>query len=89
LGVVNWQYTMSTPPAGIERMPDDLDKPLLDDRSYRVIKLSNRLEALLIHDNVTDKASAAMDIAFNNDNTIRPLPTVSELVRVSLVQLRL
>ncbi len=80
---------MSTPPTSVERMPDRLDKSLLDDRSYRVIKLPNQLEALLIHDNVTDKASAAMDIAFNSDNTIRPLPTASELVHVSLVQLRL
>lgn len=89
MGVVNWQYTMSTPPAGIERMPDRLDKPLLDDRSYRVIKLPNQLEALLIHDNVTEKASAAMDIAFNNDSTIRSVPTASELVHISLVPLRM
>lgn len=42
------------------------DKPLeisaLDDRSYRLITLKNGLEVLLIHDEHTDKASAAMDV---------------------------
>lgn len=39
-----------------------LEKPELDDRKYKVIKLSNELEALLIHDPETDKASAALDV---------------------------
>lgn len=33
-----------------------------DDRSYRLIRLSNELEALLIHDAKTDKSSAALDV---------------------------
>ncbi|CEH18771.1 related to ste23-metalloprotease involved in a-factor processing [Ceraceosorus bombacis] len=33
-----------------------------DDRSYRLIRLANGLEALVIHDTETDKASAAMDV---------------------------
>ena len=48
--------------SGVERLADTLEKPLLDNRSYRVIKLPNQLEALLIHDPDTDKASAAMDV---------------------------
>ena len=48
--------------SGVERLADRLEKPLLDNRSYRVIKLPNQLEALLIHDPDTDKASAAMDV---------------------------
>jgi insulysin len=44
------------------RVADTLEKPLLDDRSYRVIRLPNQLEALLVHDPDTDKASAAMDV---------------------------
>lgn len=47
---------------GTVRLADKLDKPLLDNRSYRVIRLPNQLEALLIHDPETDKASAAMDV---------------------------
>lgn len=57
---------MADPPssraAGIECLANGLEKPLLDNRSYRVIKLANQLEALLIHDPDTDKASAAMDV---------------------------
>ncbi|KAM3582294.1 metalloprotease [Umbelopsis sp. WA50703] len=41
-------------------------KPLLksdnDDRDYRLIRLSNKLEVLLIHDKDTDKSSAALDV---------------------------
>lgn len=39
-----------------------IDKPLLDKREYRLIRLENELEALLICDTETDKASAAMDV---------------------------
>ncbi|KXS93872.1 hypothetical protein AC578_9026 [Pseudocercospora eumusae] len=49
-------------PMDTERLADQLEKPLLDNRSYRVIRLPNKLEALLIHDPDTDKASAAMDV---------------------------
>ncbi|USW51351.1 Putative peptidase M16, metalloenzyme, LuxS/M16 peptidase, peptidase M16, middle/third [Septoria linicola] len=49
-------------PEGTRRLADKLEKPLLDDRSYRVIELPNKLEVLLIHDPDTDKASAAMDV---------------------------
>jgi len=33
-----------------------------DDREYRCITLSNKLQVLIIHDKETDKASAAMDV---------------------------
>ncbi|KAK4939060.1 metalloprotease, partial [Elasticomyces elasticus] len=46
----------------VERLAENMEKPLLDNRSYRVIKLPNQLEALLVHDPDTDKASAAMDV---------------------------
>ncbi|PGH21335.1 hypothetical protein AJ80_03386 [Polytolypa hystricis UAMH7299] len=52
--------------AHVERMTDSLEKPELDDRSYRVIRLPNKLEALLVHDPNTDKASAAMDVNVGN-----------------------
>ncbi|KAL4904401.1 hypothetical protein BDW74DRAFT_178981 [Aspergillus multicolor] len=45
-----------------ERLTEGLEKPSLDDRSYRVIQLPNKLEALLVHDAETDKAAAAMDV---------------------------
>ncbi|OJJ72712.1 hypothetical protein ASPBRDRAFT_42436 [Aspergillus brasiliensis CBS 101740] len=46
----------------VELVSDTMEKPLLDNRSYRVIRLHNQLEVLLIHDPDTDKAAAAMDV---------------------------
>ncbi|XWW97607.1 hypothetical protein V2A60_005592 [Cordyceps javanica] len=43
-------------------LTDRLEKPSLDDRQYRVIRLDNGLEALLVHDPETDKASASLDV---------------------------
>ncbi|KUL86853.1 hypothetical protein ZTR_05264 [Talaromyces verruculosus] len=45
------------------RLTDQLEKPALDDRQYRVIRLKNRLEALLVHDPNTDRASAAVTVS--------------------------
>jgi insulysin len=50
----------------IERITDSMETPLTDDRCYRVIKLPNQLEVLLVHDAETDKASAAMDVNVGN-----------------------
>jgi hypothetical protein len=47
-------------------LASDLEKPDLDNRSYRVIQLPNKLEALLVHDPDTDKASAALDVHVGN-----------------------
>ena len=46
----------------VERLTDKLEAPELDDRSYRVIRLPNKLEALLVHDPETDKASASVNV---------------------------
>lgn len=40
----------------------NLERPVVDDRQYRVVTLPNQLEALLIHDPDADKASAALDV---------------------------
>lgn len=50
-------------------LSDTLDKPDIDDRTYRLIELPNRLVALMIHDPTTDKSAAALDVnsgAFND-----------------------
>lgn len=39
-----------------------LEKPANDEREYRLIKLTNELEVLLISDPETDRASAALDV---------------------------
>jgi insulysin len=43
-----------------------IEKSNNDDRSYRLIRLSNELEALLIHDAKTDKSSASLDVHVGN-----------------------
>lgn len=39
-----------------------IDQSPLDDRQYRLVRLANGLEAMLIHDPTTDKSTAAMDV---------------------------
>ncbi|KAI5297254.1 NADPH-cytochrome P450 reductase, partial [Ascosphaera pollenicola] len=51
-----------SPSPQVERLTEALERPLVDDRSYRLIRLPNKLEALLVHDAETDKASAAVDV---------------------------
>ena len=55
--------SMDTRSARVQVLSSKVEKPELDDRSYRLIRLSdNKLEALLVHDPKTDKSSAAMDV---------------------------
>ncbi|KAL7274797.1 metalloprotease [Rhizina undulata] len=53
---------------------EQLEKPDLDNRSYRVIQLPNKLEVLLVHDPDTDKASAALDVHAGNFSDKDDLP---------------
>lgn len=58
----------------IKLVASNLEKPLRDDRQYRVIQLPNKLEVLLVHDAETDKASAAMDVNVGNFSDPDDLP---------------
>ncbi|GBB90257.1 hypothetical protein RclHR1_17150001 [Rhizophagus clarus] len=40
----------------------EIEKSCNDERSYRIIRLSNEMEALIIHDAEADKAAASMDV---------------------------
>jgi len=66
--------------AGVECLANKLQKPLLDNRSYRVIRLPNQLEALLIHDPDTDKASAAMDVNVGSFSDDEAMPGMAHAV---------
>ncbi len=57
-----------------------LNKPSLDDRTYRIIELSNGLEALLVHDAETDKASASLDVGVGNFNDDDDMPGTAHAV---------
>ncbi|KAH0834509.1 putative zinc protease [Fonsecaea pedrosoi] len=64
----------------VRRITDDLEKPDLDDRSYRVIELSNKLEALLVHDAETDKASASLNVNVGNFSDEEDMPGMAHAV---------
>lgn len=64
----------------IERITENLEKPELDDRSYRVICLANKLEALLVHDPDSDKASAAVNVNVGNFSDDDDMPGMAHAV---------
>jgi predicted Zn-dependent peptidase len=59
---------------------EDLERPALDDRAYRIITLSNKLEVLLIHDAKTDKASASMDVNVGSFSDLPDMPGIAHAV---------
>ena len=63
-----------------ERLAEDLERPALDNRSYRVIRLPNKLEALLIHDPDTDKVSAALDVNVGSFSDAEDMPGMAHAV---------
>lgn len=63
-----------------ELVEDHIDTPALDDRSYRVIRLQNKLEALLVHDPETDKASAALDVNVGSFSDRDDMPGMAHAV---------
>lgn len=64
----------------IERVTDKLEAPALDDRSYRVIRLPNKLEALLVHDRETDKASASVNVNVGSFSDADDMPGMAHAV---------
>ncbi len=66
--------------ANTKRITDSLEKPETDDRSYRVIELSNKLEVLLVHDPNTDKASAALNVNVGNFSDDEDMPGMAHAV---------
>ena len=64
----------------VHRVTDDLEKPALDDRSYRVITLPNKLEVLLVHDSDTDKASASLNVNVGSLSDDDQLPGLAHAV---------
>jgi len=73
-----------TPPEGFEVSQDgtyivfgkQIEKPVDDKRQYRLIKLKNDMEVLLIHDSDSDKAAASVTVhAGSSSEPVRiPIP---------------
>jgi len=59
---------------------EDLERPQLDDRAYRVITLQNQLEVLLIHEAGSDKASAALDVNVGSFSDAKDMPGIAHAV---------
>ncbi|CCU81260.1 a-pheromone processing metallopeptidase Ste23 [Blumeria hordei DH14] len=76
----SFQIQAPVPETPVEKLTDHLETPSLDDRSYRVIRLSNQLEVLLVHDAETDKASAAMDVNVGNFSDEDEMPGMAHAV---------
>jgi hypothetical protein len=68
------------PQHGAVVISDFMEKPALDIRSYRVILLENHLEALLINDPETDKASAALDVNVGSFSDPKDMPGLAHAV---------
>ncbi|KAK4218084.1 UCH-domain-containing protein [Rhypophila decipiens] len=64
----------------VELVTDQLEIPSLDDRTYRVIRLPNQLEVLLVHDPQTDKASASMDVNVGSFSDEDDMPGMAHAV---------
>lgn len=73
--------TMAPP---IEHLCEKLEVPALDDRKYRVIRLPNQLEALLVHDPETDKASAAVNVNVGSFSDAEDMPGLAHAVEHAL-----
>jgi secreted Zn-dependent insulinase-like peptidase len=63
-----------------ELVTEDLEVPSLDDRVYRVIRLPNKLEALLVHDANADKSAASMDVNVGNFSDEDDMPGMAHAV---------
>lgn len=62
-----WQHVLangSTPAHYI--YPQAIQKSERDDREYKLIRLENGLQAMLVHDANTDKAAASLDVAIGH-----------------------
>ena len=66
--------------ASLERITDSVEKSSLDNRSYRVIRLPNKLEALLVHDPDTDKASASVNVNVGSFSDADDMPGMAHAV---------
>jgi insulysin len=61
--VHNWRrlFSQKSPSHWVYARP--IQKSQQDDREYRLIRLDNGLQAMLVHDPKADKAAASLDVA--------------------------
>ncbi|KAF2858589.1 a-pheromone processing metallopeptidase-like protein Ste23 [Piedraia hortae CBS 480.64] len=71
-------------PKQVECLANVLEKPLLDNRKYRVIRLPNEMEVLLVHDAETDSAAAAMSVGVGSASDPDDMPGMAHAVEHAL-----
>ena len=63
------------PPYSVYKNP--IEKSAQDDREYRIVKLENGFEAVVIHDAKADKAAASLDVSVGHLYDPVSLPTAT------------
>ena len=61
--VQNWHRRISPKAPSYWVYTKPIQKSQQDDREYRLIRLDNGLQAMLVHDAKADKAAASLDVA--------------------------
>jgi insulysin len=61
--VQNWHRSISPKVPSYWVYTKPIQKSQQDDREYRLIRLDNGLQAMLVHDAKADKAAASLDVA--------------------------
>jgi insulysin len=64
----------------VRLVTDAVEKPDADDRLYRVIRLANDLEAVLVHDAKADKASGALSVGVGSYSDDTDMPGLAHAV---------
>ena len=59
---------------------DDIEKPEMDTRSYRWLRLSNEMQVLLVHDAECDNASAAMEVGIGSASDPESIPGLAHFL---------
>jgi insulysin len=66
------------------KMEGEMERPKLDDCSYRVVTLQNQLEVLSIHDAGTDSAGATLDVNVGSFSDTDDMPGIAHAVEYLL-----
>jgi insulysin len=62
------------------KMEEEMERPKLDDCSYRVVTLQNQLEVLFVHDAGTDIAGATLDVNVGSFSDTDDMPSIAHAV---------
>ncbi|KAA1469392.1 hypothetical protein DENSPDRAFT_835009 [Dentipellis sp. KUC8613] len=70
----NWRPAKSLKGTNYFIFDKSIEKSQQDDREYRLIRLENGLQAMIVHDATADKAAASLDVAVGHLNDPDDMP---------------